>query len=1404
MKKIQAILCLFILMAGQAVAQTEDHLVMQFNFENVTGKNVTDPISGITAKLMNQATVEELADRHVLNLGNGTGYLDMTKNAGAIVKGLENFTISVYYRVDSEASLSGAGFFLWCFSRSTANTETSSAYTGYRLNAQRMASANAGWGSEVGMEMSTESTKGRWMHVLYRQTGAKGELFIDGKRVRTNTEMPILSQIFTVAPAYCWIGRAPFSGDSYLKKTLVSDFRLYDTAVSDEVVKTLADETATIEEDYKFGKKGDDTALRTAIEEANAFLGGDIGGYAPNAIAELRDMVEVTQAIIDTERASQVYLDQLTKTLNQQLTSAKKAVNYQPMTMFPVSDNHGFVHPGGIVSQQDIDRAKELLAAKNSRIVNAWNILCNNEYSQSTVATWPTEWVNRGGSGTQNYMNCARGAAMAFQNALRWKISGDRAHADAAVRIMMQWVRSCKGLSGDTNVSLAAGIYGYEWANAAELMRDYDGWSREEFDQFRQWMIQVFYNPAIDFLRRRHDTWSNFRYSNLGERPGHYWSNWGLCNALCVMTIGVLCDDVHIYNEGLSFYKYDHVGTFKDDRTKLSQIVNDGCNEFIGNLVPVMMTDNRGPFGFLGQMQESGRDQGHALMALGLAIDICQSALSQGEDLFAYMDDRIAAGAEFVAASNFGDVDAATLPWKNYNYADCRGTLGASWLQTGVNTGGSGEYRPYWDRIVGYYQGLRGVNLQYSQKAASKVCPDGGGGNYSSNSGGYDHIGFSTLTAWRPAITQEEAITPLSGDIIYKGTTYKNQTNLGGLKYTYQQSKTKAIPADGSDIALVPQLPEGVEDSGNWLWETGETTRQITVKADHSYLYRVTYTAPNGAKSQQAFSIAVAGDGFPDTLNPEITVDGVIEGINEKTVLEGTEVILYAGGSTGWWNEYLWDNGATGSVIVIPALTSSRTYTCQRSNQGGVVSEQQFILHVVPAIQYIDGAEATETHVLAGSSVTLKLQIPTYAFGGDVAWSDGSTGSTLTIDDIQNEQTVNATFHGTTYTYHIYVKAADFSYYQLLSTENGYRLVSSPSELSMLADDNYFVLASDEADLLIGMANGKQNGNKALYYQVPANPIDNLEKLFTIETYGETFCLRNVDYDGLLLQTEWDKPFNLRTNDQPYACEWTQLLMNYTDGAWTIENGKYPGNWFGLWFPENGYNTGEEIALNKTGADIAHLQIFAINKKRFHADYVEYADAPRDITPLLVNPSFANANGFGWTLSGTWGNQRYNGAAEVWHSTDFDISQTINGLPTGNYTVTCQMANGEGSNTGYLYATSGGQTQKAVVKQSCAGSDFDTQRNKMTSSAKYGKLSVDIDVADGTLTLGVKEPSNGTTWLVFDNFTLTYNGILTDGIQQIENCPIVNNQYYDLQGRPVNGTPQKGIYIFNGKKVFIR
>ena len=164
--------------------------------------------------------------------------------------------------------------------------------------------------ARTGLEMGSASQKGRWMHVLYRQRGQRGELFINAQRVQTNTQMPVLSTTFTAVPAYNWIGRPPFSGDSYLRQTQVADFRLYDAAVSDEKVAALAQEAQLLEQEYNYGTPGDFTALEAKVAECQTFITSATEGYAPNAVAELQDEVNICQKELQARRASQALIDE--------------------------------------------------------------------------------------------------------------------------------------------------------------------------------------------------------------------------------------------------------------------------------------------------------------------------------------------------------------------------------------------------------------------------------------------------------------------------------------------------------------------------------------------------------------------------------------------------------------------------------------------------------------------------------------------------------------------------------------------------------------------------------------------------------------------------------------------------------------------------------------------------------------------------------------------------------------------------------------------------------------------------------------------------------------------------------------------------------------------------------------
>ena len=623
------------------------------------------------------------------------------------------------------------------------------------------------------------------------------------------------------------------------------------------------------------------------------------------------------------------------------------------------SSDRGFIHPGGLHTQADFDRIKQQLAEGNEKVTEAYNVLKNAEYAQPGVVSYPVETIIRGGSG-ENYINAARGATMAYQNALRWKIEGNAACAKNAVKILMAWANTTKAVSGTSDQCLAKGIYGYEFAQAAELMRDYEGWSREDFNTFKRWMLDVWYPGIQSFLRYRNGTWPNS--STWWQAPGHYWSNWGLCNAMAAISIGILCDDVFIYNQGMSFIKYDQVGNFKEPPTLHNGgycnncIHNDGLTEFWGNLIVTTSEweGETGAYGKVGQLNESGRDAGHAAMSLGLAVDIAHMAWNQGDDLFSYMDHRLAAGTEYLAAQC---QSVEGLPWTNYHY----GTNGyyysdsRAWLMTGPALGA--QMRAYWGTVIGHYEGIKGVKMPYSEWCYKEMGIDDGGTG--STSGDYDHLGYSVLmntygNTEDGIYLNDNPPTELTGTVTYGGTTY-NQTDIGGLKNTYNNTAyaLRALKA-GTEVTLSPQVADDSEDSGNWQWESGETTREITVTAERSHIYRVTYTNANGVKSHQCFSIAVLGDCNDTRMTASITAgdNTVTKTINEGDdksigcmVTPGTAVTLSLVDNAGYCN-YKWSNSKTTSEISLSAVNESQTLTCTVQTMGGKEQTVTFRLNV--------------------------------------------------------------------------------------------------------------------------------------------------------------------------------------------------------------------------------------------------------------------------------------------------------------------------------------------------------------------------------------------------------------------------------------------------------------------------
>lgn len=372
---------------------------------------------------------------------------------------------------------------------------------------------------------------------------------------------------------------------------------------------------------------------------------------------------------------------------------------------FPIDQNKTFVHPGMLHLQADFDRIKAKVDAGLSPWIEGWEKLTNNSHSSLNYTSHPVVKLIRGGSSTEepeadNYSTAFNDVAAAYQCAVRWKITADDAYAEKAIEILNAWSSKCTVISGNSNVALAAGIYGYQFANAAEIMRSYEGWSSADFEAFKLWMLDVFYPISHDFIIRHNDTCIS-----------HYWANWDLANLANIMAIGVLTDDADIYNEAIEYL-----------------ISGEGNGQLKKTIYFIH------PNG-LGQMQESGRDQGHALLCVGLLGTICEMAWNQGDDLYGYDDNRVLKGAEYEAKYNFANLNVPFEPYDNCDNVN----------QTVISDSGRGGYRPIWDRLYNHYVVRQGLSAPYVEMAARVHRPEGGGGDYGSNSGGFDSLGFGTL-----------------------------------------------------------------------------------------------------------------------------------------------------------------------------------------------------------------------------------------------------------------------------------------------------------------------------------------------------------------------------------------------------------------------------------------------------------------------------------------------------------------------------------------------------------------------------------------------------------------------------------------------------------------------------------
>ena len=378
----------------------------------------------------------------------------------------------------------------------------------------------------------------------------------------------------------------------------------------------------------------------------------------------------------------------------------------------------GFVHPGLLNTAESLERMYNRVRAAEQPWQSGWAMLQADPYSSLTANPRPLEEVTRPGNSDQMVVDMQR----TYLLAVAWKVSGDTRYADRAVVFLDAWSSVMKRLSGNTDHILAAGLYGFQWACAAEIMRTYPGWPAVRVADFQRLLRTVFYPYSSKFL-----------VDHNGADITNFWGSWDLLSIAGIIAIGVFCDDIPLYEEAKAYF------------------LNGRGNGASSHMVYRIHS------GLLGQYHESGRDQGHVTLGIACLSAICEIAWSQGDDLYGHWNNRLLSAAEYVAASNVPDAAGAYVELPFSRFVNRQGTF------TAVSTAGRPHLRPCWEAIYHHYVNRRGLSAPYVTRMVATVRPE-----RRDRSG--DAPGLGTLLYSLPPIAQPAApsgvVARVAGNVV--------------------------------------------------------------------------------------------------------------------------------------------------------------------------------------------------------------------------------------------------------------------------------------------------------------------------------------------------------------------------------------------------------------------------------------------------------------------------------------------------------------------------------------------------------------------------------------------------------------------------------------------------------------
>jgi hypothetical protein len=283
-----------------------------------------------------------------------------------------------------------------------------------------------------------------------------------------------------------------------------------------------------------------------------------------------------------------------------------------------------FRHPGVLVGDDELARVKEKIDSGAEPWASAFAQMAGTRYGRADWQPRPRAVVECGPYSNPD-LGCteeAEDGVAAYTQALLWRLTGEKQHAEAAIRIIDAWAAVLERHTND-NGPLQSAWSAVPMVRAAELIRyGYDGWDPAPAEaMFRDVYLAEVIGGA---------TWTN--------------GNWELIMMEAATGIAVFLDDRASFDRA--------VARFRERIKAYVYLASDGPLP----VAPPGETDVprgrligywQGQETFVdGITQETCRDFGHTGWGLSAASHVAETARLQGLDLWSEIQPRMTAALE--------------------------------------------------------------------------------------------------------------------------------------------------------------------------------------------------------------------------------------------------------------------------------------------------------------------------------------------------------------------------------------------------------------------------------------------------------------------------------------------------------------------------------------------------------------------------------------------------------------------------------------------------------------------------------------------------------------------------------------------------------------------------------------